>query len=355
MYVSNMCYTIGVKTANPVIGAAWQVPTHPAPYLPHPSDYPTLPPTPASPQCAAPIATAAICIALGLERATPRKLAGIAAAFAGAVFIVFFEQDVSLSSSAFVGNILFFFNILGYSGYVILSKPLGRTLPYVTVTAWSMLIVAALLFVTLYITHYVDALHHTICRGCGIWDVGDDEVWALSYFVLVYSVMLYVSITWANQFVPSSTVASYTVFQPGMAAAFCAVLIENGFNESHRNVQLEEPSWNALGMVGVLLGLGLLVSDGARQRRAAEAAAEAAAAAAVTHAHGDPGGSRGDSGSGGARHSSATRYSSARDSGATTRYSSALVSSARDSSSAAAARDSSCKGSAREPLLGGQA
>jgi drug/metabolite transporter (DMT)-like permease len=189
MYLSNICYTIGVKMSNPVIGAAWQ--------------------------CACPICTAAMAIALKTEKATSRKMWGIGWAFAGSVFIVFFGQEVSLSSTEFVGNIFFFFNVLGYSAYCIMSKPLVKAgLPPITITAWAMLVVTAMLGVTVYIGENSPFLHSMLCDGCeDIWSLETDEILALAYFVLVFSVFLYVCIAWANQHVSSSIVSSYTVFQ----------------------------------------------------------------------------------------------------------------------------------------------
>jgi hypothetical protein len=58
-----------------------------------------------------------------------------------------------------------------------------------------------------------------------------------------------------------------------MAAFFCYILVQNGWNDTHPNGQLEEPGWNALGMVGVLLGLGLLIYDDLESAKATPVAA----------------------------------------------------------------------------------
>ena len=117
LFVSNICYTVGVKESNAVIGAAWQA--------------------------AAPVFTAAIAVTLGWECATRNKITGIALAFAGALFIILFNQN--LSGSGFTGNILFLLNVNGYSCYCLATRPLLRTYPPLIITALSFVAVAVLL------------------------------------------------------------------------------------------------------------------------------------------------------------------------------------------------------------------
>ena len=78
LFLSNLCYTVGVKISNAVIGAAWQT--------------------------AVPIVTAGAAICIGWEKATPLKLGGMMLAFGGSIFILFFYPEAVGSSSHHHGN-----------------------------------------------------------------------------------------------------------------------------------------------------------------------------------------------------------------------------------------------------------
>ena len=78
--------------------------------------------------------TAAITIAIGWERPVLRKLVGIVISFGGAVFIVCFGQTLSLGSSAFAGNVLFFLNVNAFSAYALITRPLIARHPPLLVT-----------------------------------------------------------------------------------------------------------------------------------------------------------------------------------------------------------------------------
>ena len=235
LFVSNICYTIGVKISNAVTGAAWQA--------------------------AAPVFTAAIAITIRWERATSMKLAGIGLAFAGAAFIVMFHQD--LAGSGFLGNMLFLLNVNGYSCYCLATRPLLRDYPPLMITALSFVVVAILLLFSAIIAHAVPGIHDASTMSSP-WDMDGNAMIALAYFVVVYSVLLYSVITWANQFVPGSTVMAYAVAQPVAAALLEFVLIRAGYNRAHPPAPgdspvLQEPGLNALGVIGVAAGLWLIV------------------------------------------------------------------------------------------------
>ena len=87
--------------------------------------------------------------------------------------------------------------------------------------------------------------------------------WALGYFVVVYSILMYGTINWANKYVPPSTVVLYTVFQPVSASVLSVALIETGFTDRYPDVKLDLPGYSALGAIGVVLGI-LLITFGER-------------------------------------------------------------------------------------------
>jgi len=246
LFLSNICYTIGVKESNAVIGAAWQA--------------------------ASPIFTAAIAIGIGWEKPTPLKLCGIGVAFAGSVFIIFFKQDLS-SGGGFFGNVLFLINVTGYSLYCLATRPLLRKYPPLLITALSFFVVTVLLFAAALVAHADPTLGDD---GPSPWHMTHPAALALAYFVFMFSVFLYAIITWSNQFVPASTVMAYTVVQPIAAALLSFMLIRTGFNDTHPDVQLSEPGWNALGAIGVVGGLALIVYNDVAERRQ-KAAVERAA------------------------------------------------------------------------------
>ena len=90
------------------------------------------------------------------------------------------------------------------------------------------------------------------------WTLSASEVGALAYFVIVYSVLGYSAINWANQHVAPSTVMMYSVVQPVAAGLMSWVLIATGFNAEY-DVGLQMPGINAAGTLGVVVGLYLIV------------------------------------------------------------------------------------------------
>ena len=145
------------------------------------------------------------------------------------------------------------------------------------ITALSFVVVAILLLFSAIIAHAVPGIHDSSTMSSP-WDMDGNAMIALAYFVIVYSVLLYSVITWANQFVPGSTVMAYAVAQPVAAALLEFVLIRAGYNIAHppapgASPVLQEPGLNALGVIGVAAGLWLIVRG---DRTAAENAQEQA-------------------------------------------------------------------------------
>ena len=226
--------TTATKVADPVIGAAWQT--------------------------TAPVFTIAIAMLLGWESPTPLKLGGIALALGGALFIVFVGAHIAPGSSAFVGNVLYFCNVNAYANYALVMRPLLKRHPPLLITAISFWAVSAWLLLSCAV---IQLLLPAGARG---WISGSEHPWALSasevgalaYFVVVYSVLMYSAINWANQHVAASTVMTYAVVQPVAAGLMSWLLIAVGFNAEH-DVGLQMPGINAAGTLGVALGLFLIV------------------------------------------------------------------------------------------------
>ena len=118
--------------------------------------------------------TTAMAVLIGWERASRRKLLGIGVAFGGAAFMVLYGQSVGAQPSALAGNVLFFFNCLGSSVYVMLSKPLvqcGRY-SYLSVTAWAYLFGACFSVATACAVASNPAALHFVAP-----DIGPSQAW----------------------------------------------------------------------------------------------------------------------------------------------------------------------------------
>ena len=262
LFANQFCFIVGEKLANAVVGSAWQ-PTQP-------------------------IFTAAISIVLGYERGTWAKLIGILLAFGGACFMVFFGADASGGGHKFIGNILFFFNCLGTSLYVIWSKPLLKQYPPMTVTGWSYITASVMMFLTVMVVNSSDSLIRFVCGDDATsciqkpWNVPSTTVLALLYWIFFNSVLAYLMMTWGNKFAEPSKVLAYTAVQPTTSAILSAILISAGVSGS-----LKEPGTNALGIIGVIAGLACIVYDNKQA-----AAREPLLALEDDEEHGSKGGAR---------------------------------------------------------------
>lgn len=114
-----------------------------------------------------------------------------------------------------------------------------------------------LAFVVLRIRHLLPST-----SACSFTQSIAPQAWVLGYFVIVFSVLLYSTINWANEHVSPSTNFIYTPFQPAAAALLSALIIESGYNNHHSEAaQLDLPGWNALGVIGIAAGLALVLYD----------------------------------------------------------------------------------------------
>lgn len=98
--------------------------------------------------------------------------------------------------------------------------------------------------------------HEIVCGGyetsCSAWYVPLSAAWPLVYFILGNSIAAYWLITWANQHARAGYVLAYTALQPFSSTLLTVCLIILGVQG------LELPGWNALGGLGIILGLFLI-------------------------------------------------------------------------------------------------
>ena len=112
LFANQLCFIVGEKLSSAVIGSAWQ-----------PSQA---------------IFTVILTIILCMEKPTVLKIVGILVACGGAVFMVMWGATVTTDGDVndVLGNILFAVNCLGTSLYVIVTKPLLKQYPPLSVTGF---------------------------------------------------------------------------------------------------------------------------------------------------------------------------------------------------------------------------
>ena len=154
------------------------------------------------------------------------------------------------------------------ASYALTMRPLLRRHPPLLITAISFWAVSAWLLLACAV---IQLLLPAEYRG---WLSGSEHPWALSlgevgalaYFVVVYSVLMYSAINWANQHVAASTVMSYAVVQPVAAGLMSWLLIAVGFNAKY-DAGLQMPGINAAGTIAVAFGLFLIVKGEMRDEK----------------------------------------------------------------------------------------
>lgn len=248
---ANQAFSIlGIKLAGPVISSAWQ--------------------------CSQPIFTLSISLALGWEAPTWRKMIGILLSFLSGAFLVTYGHTTGDAGA--MGNIFLALNCLGTSLYVIYAKLALQCYPAPTVTAWAMLAASLMMAVLAGILNNNCEVIRFVCppvgendftcedleTSCLPWHVPPGAMLPLTYFVLGNSIAAYLLITWANRYARAGYVLAYTALQPFTSTLLSVLLIVAGVQG------LEMPGWNALGGLGILLALLLLILDGRAQHQADE-------------------------------------------------------------------------------------
>eukprot|EP00040_Diaphanoeca_grandis_P024143 m.132423 g.132423 ORF g.132423 m.132423 type:complete len:380 (-) comp29605_c0_seq1:321-1460(-) len=206
-----------------------------------------------------PIWTMLMAVALGREQVSKRKVLGVLLAFAGCAFMVLESSPPkgSHSVAAWIPNLMFFGNCLGTPIYILCAKSLVEQFPSLWVTAWAYVVAFFILLVILLITNNSPVLLNFMCPApdatCGDgWQIPEDAMWALLYWIFFVSALAYFLVTWGNKHLDSSIVSSYFALQP-VAAAIVSTLVVMGTRAPHYGLQ--GPGVQHLGAIGVFLGL----------------------------------------------------------------------------------------------------
>ena len=197
-----------------------------------------------------PIFTLLVSIALRTDRASRRRLLGIALAASGVVYLIGPERT-DFSSATRLGDLLIVTNSLCYGTYIAISKDLMTRYSALTVITW-IFIVGSVPTVPV---GAISVSHVSLANVSA-------TVWlAIAYIVLVPTVGAYYLNAWALGRVPPSTVAVYIYLQPLIAFSLAPLLLG------------ERLSWRTI-LASVLIFAGVLVVTRRGRSRAIREVAE---------------------------------------------------------------------------------
>lgn len=161
-----------------------------------------------------PVFTLATAILTGGERASAKRILGIALAGAGALLVVGGESFHGTRAS-FLGALMIVLNCLSYAIYLVISKPHMARLSARRVVAHMFLVGAVLM---LPISAW-SLLHEP-------WTRIPPQAWiTLAVVIIGPTVVAYLLQAWALRHAESSVVAAYTYIQPVLAAVLGAIFL----------------------------------------------------------------------------------------------------------------------------------
>jgi drug/metabolite transporter (DMT)-like permease len=190
-----------------------------------------------------PVFTAALAAALGIERLTRARAAGIAAAVLGALALLD-PRRFDPSGEAALGNLLIVVNCFAYALFLVLQRPVLRRVPPLTLTAAA---------------HALGGLVVLPIAGPSLLAVRWASLPASTYLGLAYivgvaTVLTYALVGWAVRRSSPGLVSAYVTLQPLAASALAAAFLG------------ERPAGNQLAGFVLIIGGLALVSLGDRRR-----------------------------------------------------------------------------------------
>ncbi|MEP6920051.1 MAG: DMT family transporter [bacterium] len=183
-----------------------------------------------------PVFTLLVSIILRYDRASFRRIAGIALALVGVVYLVD-PFRAEFTSETTRGNLMIVLNSFCYGAYIAISKDLFKRYGALQVITW--LFAIGCLF-TLPIGLYEITGEHFGAVGLKFWLV-------MLYIILVPTVGAYYLNAWALTRVSSSTVATYIYLQPLIAFGLAPLLL--GEHLSSRTLIACIPIFAGIGIV----------------------------------------------------------------------------------------------------------
>ncbi|MBU2950722.1 DMT family transporter [Tamlana agarivorans] len=147
------------------------------------------------------------------EKTTPNKIIGLSIGALGAIGLVWYGQ-VAAGTSSFLGNLFVFINVVCFSLYQVVVKPLMKKYHFITIISWVFLF--GLLFIIP--VGLNDALFHTD------YSLFDMNTFLVVGYVIVFTTFLtFLFNIYALRQVSPSVAGSYTYIQP--AVSFTIVLM----------------------------------------------------------------------------------------------------------------------------------
>lgn len=184
-----------------------------------------------------PAFTLLVAVVAGHEKASVRKVAGLAVSFAGVALLVV-GSGLDLGLRTLVGNLLIVANALSYSVYLVVSRPaLARHDP-LTLLSW--------VFVFGFVEMALVAAPQLLLIDWGGFTPASGA--ALAFVLLGATVGSYGLNTWALRHASAARVANFVYLQPLFGALFAWLLLA------------ETPTWKTLA-AGLLILAGVLVAQ----------------------------------------------------------------------------------------------
>lgn len=161
-----------------------------------------------------PVATLLVGVVLGTDRATLRRLLGIALAAAGAIYLIG-PGRAQFSSGTRTGDVLIVSNSICYGAYIAVSKNLMKRYHALTVITW--------IFV-------IGCVITVPAAAISLWHVSlgtiSGRVWlTILYIIVLPTAGAYYLNGWALARVPPSTVAVYVYLQPLIAFVVAPIIL----------------------------------------------------------------------------------------------------------------------------------
>lgn len=160
-----------------------------------------------------PVFTALVAIALGRERAQPRRLAGIGVAFCGVAALVGADQ-MSIASGHLLGSVLILINSLCYGTYLVVVRPLAEKYDPLGLIAWLFLFSVPMV------------------APLGLVEISDapplhaGDIGFFAFLIAVPTVAAYGFVQIALRTTESSLVAAYIYLQPVLATVGAMFLLD---------------------------------------------------------------------------------------------------------------------------------
>lgn len=167
-----------------------------------------------------PIFTLLVCLFLGLDRVSLRRIFGIILAAAGVVYLVD-PMRADFSADTTLGNILIVANSICYGAYIAISKDMLKRYGALTVITWVFIFGS---FMTLPFGAW------SLSESGSIQNAGPFIWLTVLYIILVPTVGAYYLNAWALARVSPSTVAVYIYLQPLLAFILAPVLLNEPLN-----------------------------------------------------------------------------------------------------------------------------